>query len=387
MGGIETWLMHVWRHHDRSHFQMDFLSHTTEPCAYDKELRAHGGRVIPCPNNVSPFQYSHNLKAILQSYGPYDIIHSHVHHFSGYILRIAQQEGVPIRITHSHTNLVGIEANAGIQRQLYSRYMKYLIKRHMTLGLAVSSQAARDLFGPNWQHSPHHRILTCGIDLTAFQAPIDRAAVRAELGLDAHDFVLGHIGRFEPPKNHAFLLEVAAEVAKREPSMRLLLVGNGSLRAQIEQKAAELGLAQRVIFTGGRSDVARILRGAVDVFVMPSLTEGLGLALIEAQAAGCPCVFADLIPNEARLVSQLLHPLALAESAASWAQRICALKGSHRNCREASQAAAQRIVEQSLFNIRAGICELEQLYLEQQASVWEKHPTFVPWPSWWPHRS
>ena len=139
-------------------------------------------------------------------------------------------------------------------------------------------------------------------------------------------FVIGHVGRFAPQKNHQFLLKIVAEIAQQEPNTRLLLVGTGSLRSDIEQQLDQLGLTDKVIFAGVRSDVPRLMLGAMDVFLFPSFYEGLGLVLIEAQAAGLPCVISDVVPEEADVVESLMKRLSLSHSASKWARVVLAQK-------------------------------------------------------------
>jgi glycosyltransferase involved in cell wall biosynthesis len=225
--------------------------------------------------------------------------------------------------------------------------------------LACSGDAAVSLFGADWQDSQKTRILHCGIDLAPFCASVNRAAVRAEMGIAADALVLGHVGRFFEQKNHEFLVEIAAEVAKREPRAILLLVGDGPLRTQTEQKVASLGLRDRVIFAGVRADVHQLMLGAMDVFVFPSLYEGLGLVLIEAQAAGIPCVISDTVPQEADLVLPLMRRVSLSASPAIWAEAL--LAGRHA-VSFPPQAECLRLVERSPFNISTSAARLEELY-------------------------
>lgn len=361
-GGIETWLMHILRHIDRDCFRMDFLVHTTQPCAYDDEIRALGSKIIPCLDPSQPRLYARNLKRILREYGSYDIIHSHVHHFSGYVLRLAQQAGVPVRIAHSHNDTSSHEARAGLYRRLYFVLTKWWIARYATLGLGGSRKAVANLFGPVGETDPRWRVHYCGIDLTPFRDFINRVSVRTELGIPADAFVIGHVGRFCEQKNHVFLVDIAAEVAKLEPRMRLLLVGDGSLRPDIEQKVAQLGLTDRVIFAGVRPDVPRLMLGAMDLFLFPSLYEGLGLVLIEAQAARLPCIFSDVVPEEADVVKPLVHRMSLSRPASAWAEAVMATK---QDTVSITQLETFAILEKSLFDIRTGAKELELYYIEQ----------------------
>ncbi|MBD6618269.1 glycosyltransferase family 1 protein [Komarekiella sp. 'clone 1'] len=361
--GTETWLMHILRHIDRDRFQIDFLVHTTKPCAYDQEIRTLGGQIIPCLKPSQPLLYARNFRRILDEYGPYDIIHSHVHHFSGYILRLARQAGVPVRIAHSHFDSSSLAAKARWHKRLYLALMERWIAFHATAGLACSYKAAEALFGVPWKTDPRWQILYCGVDLKPFQTFIDPVTVRAEFGIPKDAFVIGHVGRFEQAKNHQFLLDIAVEVIKREPRMYLLLVGDGSLRPDIEQKAMQMGLAGRVIFTGVRPDVARIMLGAMDAFLFPSLHEGLGLVLIEAQAAGLPCIFSDVVPQEADAIAPLVQRISLLQPASIWAEAVIAT--TKQNKLMITQPEALAIIQKSKFDIRKSTNQLQFHYVEQ----------------------
>lgn len=357
-GGIETWLMHILRARDAARFRMDFIVHTTEPCPYDDELRSLGSRIFPCPHTARPWEYARNFQRILATHGPFDIVHSHVHQFSGITLRAARLSGVPVRIAHSHTDTTLVDAAAGLARRLYIRVMRMLIRKNSTHGLAASKQAATSLFGPHWIDDPHFRVLFYGIDLAPFRAGPD-ATVRAELGLSADAFVVGHVGRFEEQKNHAFLLNIAHALAAVEPRTRLLLIGTGSLEPAMERRAAALGIADRVIFAGLRPDIPRVLQGAIDVFALPSFNEGLPLVLIEAQAAGLPCVFTDSLSEETSIIPELTTRVSLSESAATWAAQILAAGKSER---PVSSHQALAAIAASPFDIRQSAAALMDFY-------------------------
>ncbi|MDP2210283.1 MAG: glycosyltransferase family 1 protein [Candidatus Aquicultor sp.] len=358
-GGAETWLMHVLRNIDRDEFKMDFVVHTDQPCAFDDEIRDLGSKVIPCLNHSSPVAYARNLNNIMRCYGPYDVVHSHVHSFSGYILGLARRAGVPMRIAHSHLDTSDFDDAASYARRLYISATKRMVRRNATLGLAASDKAAKALFGEDWAADVRWRILYCGIDLAAFADPVDATAMRAELGIPADAFVIGHVGRFMEQKNHTFLIDIAAEVAQREPNMRLLLVGDGPLRVSTEQKVVEAGLSDKVIFAGTRPDVSRLMLGAMDVFVMPSLYEGLPLVGMEVQSAGLPMVISDAITEELDVVKPLVRRVSLSKQALAWAEEVLAM----RNIVGAiSQAQALSHMEQSGFNIVLGMKDLEAIY-------------------------
>ena len=358
-GGVETWLVHVLRHPSRRHVAMDFLVHSDLPASYDNEVEALGSRVIRSPESPRrPWRYIPALRRLLQDYGPYVAVHSHVHQFSGLILREAYRGRVPIRIAHSHLDSRLIDHSASATRRVYLRLMQRWIRQYATIGLAASAVAAEALYGAGWRQDPRWRVLHYGIDLAPFSSAAGRSTeLRAELGLDADTFVIGHVGRFDRQKNHAFLVDIAAAVMAATPGIRLLLVGDGGLRADIERKARGLGVADKIIMTGVRRDIARLMTGAMDCFVMPSLYEGLPLVLLEAQAAGLPCIVADSVSEEANVIPELVNRLSLAQPLDHWTEAILAARG-----RRLPPALAASRLERSSFSIGASSAQLLQIY-------------------------
>jgi glycosyltransferase involved in cell wall biosynthesis len=356
--GAETWLMHVLRNIDRDRFRMDFMVHTERRSDYDDEIELLGSRVLVCAPPSNPVAYSRAFLRILREHGPYDAVHSHVHHFSGLVLRLARSAGVRTRIAHSHSDTTKLDAQSSLSRRLYLWTGRRWIRRHASSKVAVSSPAAACLFGPAWQSDPSTSVSHCGLSFDSFAAPVDRASVRRELGLAPDDFVIGHVGRFVPVKNHDLLLRIHAEALRLRPDARLLLIGEGPLDRAIRATARSLGTADHIRLTGMRSDVARLMLGAMDVFVMPSLYEGLCLAAVEAQAAGLPTILSDQIPAEVDTVPGLVRFVSLNDHAAKWAAVILEHAGQPRM----RQAGALACVNQSHFNIHRSVGDLCQLY-------------------------
>lgn len=354
-GGVETWLMHVLRNIDRERFAMDFLVHTREPCAYDAEILSLGSRVIPCLHPSRPLTYARGFRRILRKHGPYDVLHSHVHHYSGYVLLLGRRAGVPLRIAHSHSDTSSLSANSGLLRRGYLALSRSWIRRHATLGLACSALAGKDLFGSTWGCDPRWRTLYCGIDPGLFRSAPKAIEVRAELRIPEDAFVVGHVGRFYESKNHMFLVAIAQEIARRLSRARFLLVGDGPLRPAIERLVAAAGLTDRFVFTGIRPDVPRLMLGAMDAFVLPSTHEGLPLVALEAQAAGLPFVCSDGITREIDVVPGLIRRVPLSQPASVWADRVCEVERS-------SASDSLRVFEGSPFNIAASVRALEGLY-------------------------
>lgn len=362
-GGIETWLMHCLRHINRRLFQMDFLVHTSEPCTYDAEILSLGGRVIPCLAPRQPWRYRQNFLSCLQSFGPYDIIHSHLHHFSGYTLRLAQQAGIPIRIAHSH-NDASTAPLLQWYRHIYLTLMKRWIHQSATLGLACSQRAASALYGQHWQRENRWNVLYYGLDLQPFKNSVDGDAMRTELGIPHDAYVIGHVGRFVDQKNHRFLLDIMLEVIQQSSDTYLVLVGEGPLKAEIIQYSEQIGLKNRVLFLGLRNDVPQLMCGIIDHFLFPSLFEGLGLVLIEAQAAGLPCLFSSVVPEEVEVIPSLLQRLSLAESPICWAKRLL---DQRQKLSKSESSKSLRMIEDSAFNIDLAIKNLEKIYLKMMS--------------------
>jgi glycosyltransferase involved in cell wall biosynthesis len=324
-GGVETWLVQVLRHIDRQKYQMDFLVHTTDPGAYDEEVKAMGARIIPCLSPSNPALYAKNFFRILREYGRYDVVHSHVHHFSGYVLTLAAMAGVNVRIAHSHNDTRSVESK-GLRRRAYLVAMRMMIRLGATKGLAVSSEAGSSLFASQWRRYPDKwRLQHLGIDLSRFEIQVNRGKLRDSLSIPADTIVIGHVGRFSKQKNHEFFVEVAREVVRMEPRSRFLLVGEGPVRTAIEKKVGNYDLASHFIFAGLRSDVPALMKGAMDILLFPSSYEGLPITLLEAQAAGLLCLVSDVISAETDVMPGLIRRQSLEQTPSQWASQLLQL--------------------------------------------------------------
>lgn len=317
-GGVETWLLHILEHIERDRFQFDFCVCGSQIGLYDPEVERLGGRIIGCPRGTNLWSFRRRFRRILRE-GDYDVVHSHVHFFSGVLLRWAQAEQVPLRIAHSHTSRDGRSNSRW--RRYYRRLMKSWTRRYATHGLAASKLAAVELFGESWQADERFQTLDYGLDLTPFQELFGRAEVRAELDIPKDALVVGHVGRFDHAKNHLFLVEVAGAVLKSRPDVHFLLVGDGPLRPEIEAQAMHMGLSRKMHFLGARTDVPRLMLAAMDLFLFPSLYEGLGICLLEAQAAGLRCLVSDAVPTEVVRVRDSVDFLALSAGKDYWAAK------------------------------------------------------------------
>ena len=356
-GGVETWLMHVLRSIDRERYRLDFLVHTDRPAVHDAEIERLGGTVLRAGEPRRLAMYARRFSGHLRDGEPYDVVHSHVHHFSGVTLALACRAGVPVRIAHSHNT---IPTGGSRRRRVYLGATETLIRRYSTRRLAASEAAAVALYGDRWRADPGYARLVCGIDLAPFAGAraATGAVLRAALGIPGDAFVVGHVGRFDRQKNHEYLLEIAAATIGAVPNARFLLVGEGELRERIEREAAARGLGGRVVFTGSRGDVPALMTQVMDAFVLPSLHEGLPLVGVEGQAAGLPCLFSDAVTREVSVVDENVAFLPL-DDPRVWSRRLAEVAaGGGRECAERALAS----VAASPFNIDNGIGRLEAIY-------------------------
>ena len=352
-GGLESMLMNYYRHVDRSAVQFDFLTHRAEKAAFDDEILSLGGKIYHLPRLV-PWSRSYRaaLDGFFSEHPEYRIVHVHQDCLSSVALQQAQKCGVPVRIAHSH--------NANQDRNLkYPIKLFYMrsIPKYATYLMACSQKAGRWMF-----RGAEFSVLPNAIDAASYAfSPETREIMRNRLSLSPASLVLGHVGRFSPQKNHGFLLEIFAALAQAEPDATLLLIGDGPLRPEMEEKVRQLGLSERVIFTGIRSDIPDLLQ-AMDIFVLPSLYEGLGIVAVEAQAAGLPCVISDQVPDECMVTNGLVTKMDLSDSPAQWATHILSRRDTPRTNRYEE-------VKASGYDIVSSARKLQQFYLEKACHV------------------
>ena len=365
--GVQTWLMQVLRRLDRREIEMDVLVDTFQPGDYDDEIRELGVRLLRCPTPTQPWRYAYNFLTLLKAHGPYDVVHCHLHHWCGFVLRLARWGGVPVRIAHSRSAQSFNEHRRSLAWAGYRGLMNHWIRRHATLRMAVSGPAAAGLFGAGWQE--RCVLLPSAIELEPFRAEVDPRQVRGELGLPDDALVIGHVGRFSPEKNHQRLLEVLSEGLRQDPRLFLLLVGQGPLRGAFEEQVDKLGLSERVRFLDNREDVPRLMRGAMDAIVFPSTYEGLPRVTLEAQAAGLPVVISDSITPELAVVPELVHWLSLSRPPGDWARATLDLLQSPPRI---SHAEALAKMEASPWNIETNVRQLSDAYRQALGRIPEE---------------
>lgn len=363
-GGAETMAMNYLRHFDRSRVVYDFLVNRKYRGDYEDEIEALGGRIYRmCPMYPQYFaRYKREFRAFLHEHPEYRIIHSNLEDRSYFPLRIAKEEGVPVRIAHAHNAMRGFNA-----KTLFRDYFRLRLPGNPTHMFACSQEAGDWLFGKKNREQVIQ--IPNAIDVEQYRYnPETAQQVRAEFGVtDPNTLVVGHVGRFAPQKNHKQLIEIFAEVHKRQSNSVLWLVGGGhgteSLQGEVRARIRELGLQGAVKFLGVRSDVPRILQG-MDVFVMPSLHEGLAIALLEAQAVGLPCVMSDVITQQVN-VSGAIRTCALQDEPEIWAETVLECVSTRHNNADRTQQAD--VVRAAGFDIAQNARQLEQWYLDTLA--------------------
>lgn len=349
-GGLETMLMNYYRQIDRTQMQFDFLTHRDYDGDYGEEIRQLGGKLyhLPVLNPFSP-GYRKILGDFFDVHPEYRVIHVHQDCLSGVILHVAKRHGVPVRIAHSH----------GANQIKDIKYPIKLLFRHFIAPYATHLMACGAKAGKWMFCGAPFEILSNAIAAADYSFDTDKKYIQREKwNIYPHELLVGHVGSFTVPKNHLFLLDIFNEIQKRTPA-KLLIVGDGSLRGSIEEKIRQLSLGDKVILAGLRSDVPDQLQ-AMDVFVFPSLYEGLPVTLVEAQASGLPCLISDGVSIECKM-TDTVQQIPLSASPEFWAeQAIKAAKTPRKNTYEQIRAAGYDIVENAK--------RLQKMYEEMMAS-------------------
>lgn len=310
-GGAESMLMNIYRHINRNLIQFDFVVHSPDDSAYDSEVDALGGKIYYAPRYAgwNHFAYCEWWDYFYETHPEYTITHSHIRSTANIILRYARKHG-SFTIAHSHSTSNGRGISAAVKKVFQNGINKYADAR-----FACTNEAGKWLFGNYTYH-----IINNAIDSSLFiYDSRRREVIRHALSL-TDQFVIGHVGRFVDVKNHGFLVDLFQDIHEKLPNAKLLLVGDGPLKYEIEQKVSALDLSDAVIFAGERSDVPDLML-AMDVFLFPSKFEGLPLTLIEAQASGLYCIVSDTITRNAA-VTDLVEYISLLVSKEIWTQKV-----------------------------------------------------------------
>jgi len=365
-GGIEKWLVNLTAEFQRQYggdVQSEFMTLLSSGGYYEGTLERMGCRVHHCQlawRNLPDFI---RRLAVQLRRGRYDVVHCHADYLSGLVLPVARASGVRGRIGHVHNTKFAFQAPRPLVRHLAGRLL-----RRMELwngGWCVgTSSAAIDAYLGVLRNRMRHQVCPCGIPCGEYRAvvSIPKSTIRQSLNWPRDIKVLLHAGRHTEQKNLFFLLDIFAELLSREKNMLCVLAGSGPLTPDLQARAEALGLVEKVRFLGIRDDVPRLMRAA-DLFILPSLWEGFGLVIVEAQAVGLRSLVADVLPADVQLIEDLVHRLSLQELPAVWADRALQLLREPPTDVNFCFGA----VEASPFSITNSAKTLMALYKESQA--------------------
>ena len=314
-GGAENMIMNLYRNIDRSKVQFDFVENEGDEAAFDNEIQNLGGRVYRCPRyrGKNHLTYIKWWKEFFETHsGEYPIVHGHIGSTAAIYLSIAKKYGC-YTIAHSHS--------AGVGSAMY-RMCAYPTRYVADHFFACSKDAGISRYGRNVGNNANRcQVLNNAIDTWKFAFNLEtRCQFRRSLRIAEDALVIGHVGRFVDSKNHLFLIDVFQKVHTRNPNSVLLLVGDGELRPQIAAAIAHANLEDSVVMTGVQSNVWEYYQ-AMDVFVFPSVYEGLPVSMVEAQTSGLPCCISANVPQETA-ITDLVEFIPLESGANHWADRV-----------------------------------------------------------------
>lgn len=315
-GGAETFLMKVYCALDKTKYQMDFYCMSQEEGFYEKEIKSLGGKIYhSMPKSINFIKSFITLKDTVKE-NNYDYVIRVSQHSLATLDLVAAKIGGAKTLVQRSSNA---DSNSRVDRLLHSLF-KWLPMTIPTMKIAPSTEAAEYTFGKKCIDNGKAKIIKNGILMENFIFNQERRGkIRKELNING-EFAIGHVGRFNNQKNHRFLIDIFDEVVKKNEKSVLILVGKGELEYEIRKKIENLGLIDKVIFTGVRSDIPDLMM-AMDVFVFPSFFEGMPNTVIEAQATGLPCIISDKITKEANITG-IVEYLSLDEIAETWAEKV-----------------------------------------------------------------
>lgn len=363
LGGVETWLMQMLRHGDLFSFDHELLLTKSEIGHYEEEAQRLGIRIHKLPLDRGKLAWLGAFRRFLKTEGPFAAVHSHVYLFSAAILSEAKRAGIPLRIAHCHTARSRGTDHRTIRHKLRRAAAVHWLQHVATRRIGISEAAIAEVSGHEWREDPANSVLIYGFDFSPFLGSERRArALRARLAIPEDAPVIGHVGRFDPVKNHRFLLEAFAHLRRNLASARLVLIGDGPTRNEIATLARSLGLLEQVHFAGLTDDVPAYMR-MFDLLVLPSLSEGLGIVVVEAQAAGTRSIVSDAVPAETEVVPGAVKFVPLTAGPEAWSRAMA----ESLQCPRPRDGDWLEKVEQGRFAIDRCIAELDAIYRQEMA--------------------
>lgn len=322
--GVSSIILNYYRSIDKSVISIDFMVHEKVTSDLENELFKNGSKLYTMPELriKNYFIYKRKLCQFFKNHKEYSIIHGHIPNVAFFYLGEAKKNGIPIRIIHSH-NSKGADTFC---KKIRNRLLFYIGIQKANKYFACGKKAADFLYGKNTKKDVF--IMPNAISYDSFRFNKEkRNKIRRLLNIE-NMFVIGHIGRFCKQKNHNFLIKIFYEIQKKESNTKLLLLGDGDLKEKISKKAKDYNIFDKIIFTGIVDNTSDYLQ-AMDVFVLPSIFEGVPVAAIEAQVAGLPCVFSDRITKE--IDTKYTTYLSLNDTVSVWTDTIIKQRQYERN--------------------------------------------------------
>ncbi len=353
MGGSQMFVLNLYNHIDRSRIQFDFVVREGKNYFLEDKVQELGGKIykLPALRFTNYLTYVSTWKKFFKEHPEYKVIHGHVRSTAAIYLKIAKSfERKTISHSHNTHNTQGLSS-------LVKAILQFPIRFTADYFFACSLAAGKWLFGKKITKQSNFFVIPNAIDTAKFAYnPAVRQEMRRKLNLE-NNFVVGHVGRLNVQKNHSFLLEIFAEIYKQNSTARLLLVGDGPLKQDLIKQAKQLHIAPAVLFCGNQAP--EDYYQAMDVFVFPSIYEGLGIVLIEGQTSGLPCVISANLPKEADLDCGLITRVSLEQPSDVWSRIVLSQMG--KKPRKSQQAK----VTGKGYDISTTTQWLQDFYLEK----------------------
>ncbi len=355
-GGAEAMIMNLYRKMDRSRVQLDFMVHTEEHCQFDDEIEQLGGRIYRVPRFkvYNLISYCRSWRRFFKSHSEYHVVHGHIGSTAAIYLHEANRVGC-FTIAHSHSASAPTHSLHNVFYSLFSWPTRFVAKQ--LFGCSTEAGIAR--FGRKAVKSARYRNFPNAIELDNFMFKADeRTAKRRELGIHPEQLVVIHVGRITTQKNPSMILQIFKEIIEKDNHAICLWVGTGELSNTYQDEISREGLSDRIIMTGVRHDIPQLLM-ASDVFLFPSLWEGLPVSVIEAQASGLPCVISDAISREVA-VTPLVEWHSLSEPAEEWANRCLEVAAQNLGHRESPLNS----LSEAGYGVQLSAKKLQDYYLK-----------------------
>jgi glycosyltransferase involved in cell wall biosynthesis len=323
MGGIETWLVNVFRHVSKKKIYFDFfIDYTKEDQHYMSEIRNLGGVIHFGSRKQSLWQYLMQLRKVIKEHDAYTVVHIHGRKLVGIQSLVAKLSGAKIVIGHTHN--LDILSKKTLKHRLIYQINKTLKQLFCDYYLGCSVEACDSVFGRD-STKKYKKVyfFPYGINFKPYRNINKRKEVFKELSLDNRKKIIGHIGSFRHEKNHKFLIRMIKEMVVKDPLIHLLLVGGGEgpIKDEVLQMIEKYELKNHISLLGLRSDIPRLF-SAFDTFVFPSTSEGFGIVAIEAQSAGVPCVVSTKVPASTTIIPLLIKRLSLDSDISIWVDSV-----------------------------------------------------------------